>query len=99
VIDTDHINAALEVLNPQNDAVRTIATNFGNAEAAPLVGDIMGNLGINVESLRDFAATQFAYYIEEGDPPELAAAKVEALILGFNLGVAACNIERGIADE
>lgn len=98
MIGTGHINGALEVLNPQNDAVRTIAASFGNDEAKPLVNDLIASLGVDVDALRDFAATQFAYYIEEGDPVELAAAKAESLILGFNVGVAAAHIE-GSADR
>jgi hypothetical protein len=46
----------------------------------------------NEEALREFAQTQFAYYVSEcGDDPDLAAAKVDALMLGFNCGVAAAR--------
>ena len=92
MIGADEINAALDKINPQHDAVQTIANAFGNAEALPLVEDVMASLQIDTDAVRDFAAQQLRYYLEdEGDPLELAVHKANAMILGFTAGVAAAR--------
>jgi hypothetical protein len=93
VIGTEHINAALEKLNPRHDAINSVLEGFGAKEAVPYVNDTVEALGVDVDALRDFGRVQLAHYLHSGDSLELAKEKAETIILGFNIGVAAAREE------